>query len=65
MHNGIAPIKKSIDSLYANKQLSGKYQLTATPPYPTPHMLAQFASMAYCDCKHGEPKASEAWKLLI
>jgi hypothetical protein len=60
----MAPIKKSIDPLYTNKHLSGINQLTATPPYPTPHILAQFTSMAYSDCKHGEPKPSEGWKLL-
>ena len=56
--------KQSIDSFYSNKQLSATDQLKATPPYPTPHVLAQFASMAYCDCKHEDPKPPDGWQLL-
>jgi len=39
-------------------------QLKATPPYPTPHVLAQFASMAYRDCKQEDPNPPEGWRLL-
>ena len=48
--------KQSIRKFYSNKQLSTIDQLKATPPYPTPHVLAQFANMAYLDCKRGGPK---------
>ena len=56
--------KQSIEKFYANKQLSPIDQLKATPPYPTPHVLAQFASMAYRDFKHAEPKPPDGWQLL-
>jgi len=56
--------KKSVKEFYANKKLSVIDQLKATPPYPTPHMLAQFASMAYHDCKHGDPEPPDGWQLL-
>jgi hypothetical protein len=47
-------------------------QLTATPPFPTPHVLAHFASKAYTDDKTGGTDAQyetrlalpEDWKLL-
>jgi len=44
--------------------LSATDQLKATPTYPTPYMLAQFASIAYRDCKHGDLKPPEGWLLL-
>ena len=56
--------KQSIKTFYASKQLSAIDQLKATPHYPTPHVLAQFASMAYCDCEHGEPVPPDGWQLL-
>ena len=56
--------KHTIKEFYANKKLCAIDQLKATPPYPTPHLLAQFASMAYRDCKHGDPEPPEGWKLL-
>jgi hypothetical protein len=56
--------KQSIEYFYENKQLSAVDQLKATPPYPTPHVLAQFASMAYRDCKHGDPEPPDGWQLL-
>jgi len=34
------------------------------PPYPTPHVLTQFASMAYRDFKQAEPKPPDGWQLL-
>jgi hypothetical protein len=46
----------SVEYFYANKLLSAIDQLKTTPPYPTPHVLAQFASMAYLDCNHGDPE---------
>ena len=47
-------------------------QLTATAAFPTPHVLAQFASKAYTDYKTGETDAQyetrlalpDSWKLL-
>ena len=56
--------KISREKYYANKQLSAINQLKATSPYPTPHVLSQFASMAYRDCKHTEPKPPDGWMLL-
>jgi len=48
-------------------------QLTATAAFPTPHVLAQFASKAYADNRTGETDAqyetrlalSDDWKLLM
>ena len=56
--------KKEIQEFYENKKLSVTDQLKATPPYSTPHVLAQFASMAYRDCKNGDPIPPEGWKFL-
>ena len=59
-----ADFKQKITKFHEIKQLSEIDQLKATPPYPTPHVLAQFASMAYSDCKHGEPTPPDSWQLL-
>jgi len=56
--------KESIQQFYANKQLSAIDQIKATSPYPTSHVLAQFASMAYHDCTHEVPKPPAGWQLL-
>jgi len=56
--------KQPIKKFYANKKLSAIDQLKATSSYPTPHVLAQFASMAYAAYQHAEPKPPEGWKLL-
>ena len=56
--------KEPIEQFYVNKQLSAIDQLKETPPYPTPHVLAQFASMAYRDFKHEDPKPPKGWQLL-
>ena len=53
--------KQSIKKFHQNKQLSTIDQLRATPAYPPPHVLAQFASMAYRDCKIGD---LDGWLLL-
>jgi hypothetical protein len=55
---------KSIENFHEKEQLSAIDQLKVTPPNPTPHVLAQFASMAYLDCKHGDPKPPDGWQLL-
>jgi hypothetical protein len=56
--------KPSIKNYYANKHLSAIDQLKTMPPYPTPHLLAQFASMAFLDCKHADPEPPDGWQLL-
>jgi len=56
--------KQSMEQFYANKQLSTIDQLQATPPYPMPYVSARFASMAYLDCKHGDPEPPDGWQLL-
>ena len=56
--------KHSIEEYHENKQLSAIDQLKATPPYPTPHVLAHFAMLAYADYKHGDPKPPDGWQLL-
>ena len=56
--------KQKIKQFYANKQLSAIDQLKATPSYPTPHVLAKFAYMAYADYQHAEPKPPDGWQLL-
>jgi hypothetical protein len=56
--------KQTIKEFHDNKQLSAIDQLKATPPYPTPHVLAQFANMAYKDCKPENPEPPEGWQFL-
>jgi len=63
---------QSVDDFFKHKNITPLSQLTATPPFPTPHVLAQFASKAYTDYKTGEIDAQyetrlalpEGWKLL-
>jgi hypothetical protein len=57
--------KQSVKEFYANKQLSAIDQLKAAPLYPRPHVLAQFANMAYHDYKLAEPNPPDGWKLLM
>jgi len=56
--------KQSIEEFYGNKYLCTINQLKETPAYPTPHVLAQFASMAYRDFIHEDLKPPDSWKLL-
>jgi len=56
--------KQKIKQFYAKEKLSAIDQLKATPPYPTPHVLALFANMAYEDCTHEYPKPPDGWQLL-
>jgi hypothetical protein len=64
--------KQLIKEFYIPKDLTPLSQLTATPAFPTPHVLAQFASKAYEDFKTGETDAQyeerlalpNGWKLL-
>jgi len=64
--------KESIDDFFRHKDITPLSQLTTTPPFPTPHVLAQFAYKAYTDYKKRETDAQyetrldlpDGWKLL-
>jgi len=56
--------KQRIETFYPNEQLFPIDQLKATPSYPTPHVLARFANMAYRDCNEGDPETPVGWQLL-
>ena len=64
--------KQSIDDFFKDKHITPLTQLTATPPFPTPHVLAQFAAKTYRDSKRRETDAEyekrlalpDGWKLL-
>jgi len=64
--------KQAIDSFFADKNITPLSQLRAAPAFPTPHVLAQFASKTYTDYKPGETDAQyetrldlpDGWKLL-
>jgi hypothetical protein len=64
--------KQTIYDFFKDKTITPVSQLTATPAFPTPHVLAQFASKAYKDYKTGETDAQygtrlalpDGWKLL-
>jgi hypothetical protein len=55
---------ETIKDFHENKKLSAIDQLIATPPYPTPQVLAQFANISYADYQHKEPEPPDDWKLL-
>ena len=64
--------KELIEDFYKDKNITPLSQLTTTPGFPTPYMLAQFASKAYKDFKTGESDSQyekrlalpDGWKLL-
>jgi len=64
--------KQSIVDFFRDKYITPLSQLTATPVFPTPHVLAQFASKLYIDYKKQETDAQyetrldlpDGWKLL-
>jgi hypothetical protein len=56
--------KHRFDEFYKNKRVSATDQLKATPAFPTPHVLAQFANMAYAEYQRVEPEPPDGWKLL-
>ena len=64
--------KQTIDDFFKGEDITPLSQLTATPAFPTPHVLAQFANKAYTDYKKGETDAQydkrlalpDGWKLL-
>jgi len=64
--------KRTIEDFYKDKNITSLSQLIATPAFPTPHVLAQFASKAYTDYRTRETDAQyetrlalpDGWKLL-
>jgi len=64
--------KRTIEDFYKDKNVTPLSQLAATPAFPTPYVLAQFASKVYTDYKPGETDAQyekritlpDGWKLL-
>jgi len=69
---GREQFKKTIEDFYKYKNITSLSQLKATPPFPTPHLLAYFASKAYTDYRIRETGAEYerrlalpyGWKLL-
>ena len=66
-----ANFKQTIDDFFKDKNITPLSQLTTTPPFPTPYVLAQFASKAYRDYEKRETDAQyetrialPGWKLL-
>ena len=64
--------KQTIGDFFKDKQITPLSQLTETPAFPTPHVLAQFASKTYTNYKRRETDAQyekrlalpDGWKLL-
>jgi len=64
--------KQNIDYFFSDKNITPLSQLTATPTFPTPHVLAQFAYKTYTDYKTGETDPQyetrldlpDGWKVL-
>jgi len=64
--------KETIYNFFKDKSITPLSQLTSTPPFPTPHVLAQLASKTYTDFNPGETDAQyetrlalpDGWKLL-
>jgi len=64
--------KHTIDYFFSDKNITPLSQITATPTFPTPHVLAQFASKTYTEYEPGETDAQyetrldlpDGWKLL-
>jgi hypothetical protein len=49
--------KHTIDDFFKDKDTTPLSQLTAPPPFPTPHVLAQFANKTYKDYKKREGRS--------
>jgi hypothetical protein len=49
--------KQTIDDFIENKDTTPLSQLTTPPPFPTPHVLAQFANKTYKDYKKREGRS--------
>jgi len=56
---------QSIENFFKHKNITPLSQLTETPAFPTPHVLAQFASKAYTDYKTGETDAQYERRLAL
>ena len=64
--------EQTIHDSFKDKSITPLSQLTATPPFPTPYVIAQLASKAYKDYKKRETDAQyetrlalpDGWKLL-
>ena len=57
--------KEIIDGFFKDKNLTPLSQLRTTPTFPTPHVLAQFASKAYTDYKKRETDAQYETRLAL
>ena len=57
--------KQSIDDFFKDKNITPLSQLTATSPFPTPHVLAQFASKTYTDYETRETDAQYETRLAL
>jgi hypothetical protein len=60
-----ANFKQTIDDFFKDKNITPVSQLTATTPFPTPHVLAQFANKAYTDCENPETDAQSETRLAL
>jgi hypothetical protein len=64
--------KQTIYNAFKHKHPTPLSQLTATPPFPTPHVLAQFAYKSYTDYNKQDTDAEyetrlalpDGWRLL-
>ena len=64
--------QESVYDFFKHENITPLDQLAQTPPFPTPHVLAQFASKTYTDYKTGETDSQyetrldlpDGWKLL-
>ena len=69
---GCENLNQSIEDFFKHKNVTPLSQLSATPAFPTPHVLAQFASKTYTYYEKGETDAQyekrlalpDGWKLL-
>jgi hypothetical protein len=57
--------KQSIDYFFKDKNITPLSQLTATSPFPTPHVLVQFAYNAYRDYETRETDAQYETRLAL
>jgi len=57
--------KETIYDFFKEKNLTALSQITATSAFLTPHVLAQFASKAYTDCKAGETDVQYETRLVL
>jgi len=68
----IEKFKQTFYEFFTDKNLTAFSQIMSMRAFPTPHLLAQFASKTYIDYKRGETDAQyetrlalpDGWKLL-